>query len=161
MLIFPGGLQVARLFLLCERTADFGGRAHDQTARRNHRVLGHQGPGSHERVLADHTAVEEGSAHTDDTAIAHRTAVQDRPVAHGHVLTDLNGESLVSMHHAAILKVGAGPDMDGGGIGAEHRTILDTGARLQGDLSHQGGIFRDPGIGMELGCMSFKGFDHM
>src|SRR6201989_2716923 len=130
-----------------------------QRPRRHHDTLRHQCSGGDQRARSDASAVEDHGAHPDERVVLDLAAVQDGVVADADAGTHPAGELRVDVDGDAVLDVGAEPDLDGLGLGAQRGAVPDAGPGGERYLPDDARVGRDPAFGVQLRSTTTDGDD--
>src|SRR5262245_48776198 len=119
--------------LVAELTADFGGRAHHQRARRDMGARCNQRTCSDEALFTDHRFIENNRADADQRAVLDGTTMEDDAVADGDTIADARGKLPAGdVNDAVVLNVAAMADLYGIDIAAQD--TVKPHARMLADL---------------------------
>lgn len=125
----------------------FGRGAEHHGARRDFLVLGDEGTGTDDAVVADFDAVEQDGPHADEDFVSNGAGVKHGHVTDGDVVADEAAVLGGKVEHAAVLDVGAVAYGDAVDVAAKHGAIPDAGVLAKGDVSDERGRGGDEGAG--------------
>ena len=104
------------------------------------------GIGTYDAIPTDAGTIENHGVDADEAVITDRTAVQHGLVADRDTATDGERDAVIGVQHAAILYVGAFPDMDRIVVTAHDHVEPDTDVVFDDDAADDCGIVSDKPI---------------
>ena len=134
--------------------------AGDQGAGRDLGPLQDDRAGRDQAAGTHHRAVQHGGVHPDQAVVLDRAAVHHGAVPDADAGADLGREAVVGVDHGVVLEVAAGPELDRGHVGPDHRAVEDAGLRRHRGRPDDGRGRSQPGIGGDRRRVVAEGQDH-